>query len=131
MIIIFTYFLTTFVNSHMFRFGSMKLGLISSCSSITTLADSLGIKTFDTISTNVIIDTMSHLDVLLVDMSDQPDEMNGIIAQALDTTPDILKCIVMHSTMKLQQEKQKDNGEDKPIQSGTTKNGVQVDVIER
>ncbi|KAG2220062.1 hypothetical protein INT45_007306 [Circinella minor] len=125
MVSLFTYFIITY------RFGSMKLGLISSCSSITTLADSLDIKTLNTISTKVILETMNQLDVLLVDMSDQPNQMNDIMAEILDTTPDLLKCTVMHGTMQqLQQEKQYDKEDDKPIQSGTTKNGVQVDVLE-
>ncbi|KAI9494393.1 hypothetical protein BDB00DRAFT_903435 [Zychaea mexicana] len=63
---------------------------------------------------------IDRVDVLLVDVSDQPSEMNRIMAEVLESTSDLLKCIVMHATMQKQQQEE----ENMPLQSSVTKNGV-------
>ncbi|KAI9494395.1 hypothetical protein BDB00DRAFT_818997 [Zychaea mexicana] len=116
------------------RFRSMKLGLIASCPSITALGDSLGLTIASSSSSSATKDIYSkeHLqaaidrvDVLLVDVSDQPSEMDRIMTEVLESTSDLLKCIVMHATVQKQQQ------ENMPLQSGVTKNGVPVDILER
>ncbi|KAI8139375.1 hypothetical protein BJV82DRAFT_250350 [Fennellomyces sp. T-0311] len=100
------------------RFGNMKLGLISPYAPVAALAE---VVTF--YSTEIPDDLMAiDVDVLLVDTTKQ--HMEDIMVKLLDTTPHLLKCVVMRAAVQQQQIKHA------PQQSSVTKNGVSVNVHE-
>ncbi|KAJ8663610.1 hypothetical protein O0I10_000856 [Lichtheimia ornata] len=102
------------------RFGKLKLGIVSEATEIQELATALGIPLFDT-----ILQSLDHVDCLVVDS--QWDVINDTLNTAIDTTPNLLKCVVMPAT-PIPRTIDSQWQSLVPQQSCMTKNGVLVDV---
>lgn len=105
------------------RFGKLKLGIVSEATEIQELATALGIPLFDT-----ILQSLDHVDCLVVDS--QWDVINDTLNTAIDTTPNLLKCVVMPAT-PIPRTIDSQWQSLVPQQSCMTKNGVLVDVSQR
>lgn len=105
------------------RFGKLKIGIVSEAPEIQELADALGIPLFDT-----ILKSLEHVDCLLVDS--QWNVINDTLSTALESTPDVLKCVVMPAT-PISRTVDPQWQSLVPQQSCMTKNGILVNVSQR
>lgn len=105
------------------RFGKLKLGIVSEATEIQELATALGIPLFDT-----ILKSLDHVDCLLVDS--QWDVINDTLSTALESTPNLLKCVVMPAT-PIPRTIDPQWQSLVPQQSCMTKNGLSVNISQR